>query len=109
MGNVVLALIVAVLILIAAVGVYVMVLSSHNDDMAGWVTDSYGALRASELGVKSFDVHMRDTRIGDVFSSFPADEADAMTAQSIAHEWEHFKVERPHPQFRHRATHSFVG
>lgn len=104
-----LAVFVAVLIVAAAAGVYVFVLASTSNDVAQWVSGSYDALRNSELDVASFDVHVRDTRIGDVFASFPQDEGAVITAQSLAGEWDNLKIDRSQPRFRHRATHSFVG
>lgn len=80
----VLAISIAFLVLAGAVGVYFLVLSPHADNMSNLVSDSYEAIRSSDLRVsKDFDVNMCDTRLGDVFSSFPEDSSDALTAQSI--------------------------
>ena len=106
MGNVFMAIFFAVLIVIAAAGVYFYVLSSGKTRTG---LDVYERVPHSELGKRDFDVHMRDTRIGDVFASFPEDKGPVVTAQSLAGEWDRFKVDRTQPQFRHGATHSFVG
>lgn len=97
----------ALLIVAAASGVYFFVLSTSRDSVTGWSSDASSDRPKTDLG--DFDVHMRDTRIGDVFTAFPEDEGAVITAQSLAGEWDRFKVDRSQPQFRHGATHSFVG
>lgn len=78
---------IAFLVLTVAVAVYFIVLSPHADNASNLVSDSYNAMRSSDLRVsKDFDVHMRDTRIGDIFSAFPEDGNDVLTAQTIVDE-----------------------
>ena len=97
----------AVVIIVAAAGVYFFVLSSGRADKADRDSDVVSERPKVDLG--DFDVHMRDTRVGDVFAAFPKDEGAVITAQSLAGEWDRFRVGHSQPQFRHRATHSFVG
>lgn len=97
----VLAIGIAFLVLAGAVGVYFLVLSPHADNMSHLVSGSYNAMRSSDLNVsKNFDVNMCDTRLGDVFSSFPEDSGDVLTAQSIAEEVDRIRLDitNAHPK-----------
>ena len=102
----VLGVVIAFLVLAGAVGVYFLVLSPHADKASNLVSDSYEAMRSSDLRVsKNFDVNMCDTRLGDVFSAFPEDGADVMTAQSITEEIERIRLDITHAQPKRRPLH----
>lgn len=102
----VLGIIIAFLVLAGAVGVYFIVLSPHADNMPTLVSDSYEAMRSSDLRVsKNFDVNMCDTRIGDVFSSFPEDSSDVLTAQSIVEEVDRIRLDITHTHSKRRPMH----
>ena len=70
------------------------------------VSGSYEAVRSSDLDVsKTFDVHMQDTRIGDVFSSFPEDSGDVLTAQSIVEEVDRIRLDITNAQPKRSPLH----
>lgn len=102
----VLAIGIAFLVLAGAVGVYFLVLSPHADNASNLVSNSYEAMRSSDLRVsKNFDVNMCDTRLGDVFSSFPEDSSDALTAQSIVEEVDRIRLDITHARPQRRPMH----
>ena len=102
----VLAISIAFFMLAGAVGVYFLVLSPHADNVSHLVSGSYEAVRSADLSVsKNFDVNMCDTRLGDVFSSFPEDSGDALTAQSITEEIERIRIDITHAHPKRRPLH----
>ena len=101
-----LGIIIAFLVLAGAVGVYFVVLTPHADNMPHLVSDSYEAMRSSDLRLsKKFDVSMCDTRLGDVFSSFPEDRSDVLTAQSIIEEVDRIRFDIANPNPKRRPLH----
>lgn len=104
--TMVLGVVIAFLVLAGAAGVYFVVLSPHTDNASRFVSNSYETMRTSGLRVsKTFDVNMCDTRLGDVFSSFPEDKGDVLTAQSITEEIERIRLDITHAHPKRRPLH----
>ncbi|MBR6459182.1 MAG: hypothetical protein IKS49_03345 [Actinomycetaceae bacterium] len=102
----VLAISIAFFMLAGAVGVYFLVLSPHADNVSHLVSGSYEAVRSADLSVsKNFDVNMCDTRLGDVFASFPEDSSDVLTAQSIVDEVDRIRLDITNTQPKRRPMH----
>lgn len=72
-----------VLAILAAAGVVYGLVLARSSRGKGVIADTVEAWRAEDRQLDEFDVTMRDTSVGDVFSAFPEDTSPYVTPETV--------------------------